>query len=111
MEARMHIIDVWVNCPDEDVADAISDALIEERLAACANVFPSINSSYRWKGTVEKENEIPLLLKTRADHFVAVCKRVRELHPYETPSIIGLKLEFVDPDYAQWVLEETEAAH
>lgn len=107
----MSIIDVWVNCPDETVANAISDTLIAERLVACANVFPSIHSAYRWKGKLEKEREIPLILKTRADHFEAVCKRVRELHPYETPSIIGMELKYVDPDYAKWVVEETHAAN
>ena len=106
----MSIIDIWVNCPDENVAGGIANALIGERLVACANVFASIHSAYRWRGEIEKETEVPLVLKTRADHFEAVCKKVRELHPYETPSIIALKIDFVDPDYAQWVLDETRAA-
>lgn len=103
----MKIIDVWVNCPSGSVARSISEALVEERLAACTNTFGSIDSAYHWKGKVEHETEVPLLIKTRDDLFDAVSRRVRALHPYETPGIMAVEVVRVNPDYASWVAEET----
>lgn len=103
----MTILDVWINCPSGDVAHDISEALVAERLAACTNTFAEIQSAFHWKGRVERETEIPLLVKTRADLFDAVCDRVRALHPYETPGIMAVEITRVNQDYLEWVMEET----
>jgi periplasmic divalent cation tolerance protein len=102
------MIDIWINCPDLATAGKISAALISARQVACANIFPEIQSSYRWKGRIENETEVPLLVKTREENFNAVVERLRELHPYETPAIIGVPVEFVNEDYLQWVYSETD---
>lgn len=104
----MKMIEIWINCPDRETARNISDALISRRRIACSNIFPDIQSSYRWKGKIENESEIPLLLKTREENFSAVVDDVREMHPYETPSIIGLGVDLVNEDYLAWVYSETE---
>lgn len=103
----MTILDVWINCPSADVAHDISEALVAERLAACTNTFAEIQSAFHWKSKVERETEIPLLVKTRADLFDAVCDRVRALHPYETPGIMAVEIARVNQDYLDWVMEET----
>lgn len=103
----MTILDVWINCPSGDVAHDISEALVAERLAACTNTFAEIQSAFHWKGRVERATEVPLLVKTRADLFDAVCDRVRALHPYETPGIMAVEIAQVNQDYLDWVLEET----
>ncbi len=103
----MTIIDVWINCPSNDVARDISEALVSERLAACTNTFAEIQSAFHWKGGVERETEVPLLVKTRDDLFDAVCRRVEALHPYETPGIMALEVKHVNRDYLEWVVEET----
>jgi len=105
--SNMNIIDVWINCPSEDVAREISDALVAERLAACTNTFGAIQSAFHWKGRVEREPEVALLVKTRSDLFEAVCERVTGIHPYEAPGIMGLDVSYVNEDYKQWVMEET----
>lgn len=105
----MTIIDIWINCPSGDVAHEISESLVGERLAACTNTFTEIQSAFHWKGRVERETEIPLLVKTREDLFDAVCERVRALHPYETPGIMALEVKHVNRDYMDWVLAETGA--
>ncbi|HSH43713.1 MAG TPA: divalent-cation tolerance protein CutA [Arenicellales bacterium] len=105
----MTLIDVWINCPDADVAHAISEALVAERLAACTNTFAPIQSAFHWKGRVERESEVPLLVKTRDELFDQLCERVRELHPYETPGIMALRIDRVNDDYHDWVLEETRS--
>ncbi len=106
MQARF--IDVWVNCPDRETAAKIADACVGEKLAACANVFPSISSIYRWKGKVERAEEVPLLLKSRSRLFQPLAARIKELHPYEVPSIIAAELPLVETDYARWLASETQ---
>lgn len=104
---KAEAVDIWINCPDKATADGIADALIERRLAACANVLGPIESAYHWKGKVEREPEVPLVLKTRAALFDRVVAAVRDLHPYETPSVIGLPIAMVNDDYLQWIVDET----
>lgn len=106
----LRFIDIWINCPDRATAERIAEAVVAERLAACANVFGPISSVYRWKGPVERAEEIPLLLKTRAALFDAVAARVKALHPYETPSIVAAALTAVEENYGAWLAAETEDA-
>ena len=107
-----HFVDVWINCPDKPTAEAIAEACIAEaciadKLAACANIFAPIDSLYRWQGAVERDGEVPLLLKTRAELFDAVCERVRPLHPYEVPAIVATAITEIDQPYAEWLRRET----
>ena len=106
----MKLLDVWINCPDQQCAETISSQLLERRLVACSNIYPPVKSAYHWQGKIESEQEIPLLLKTRDSLFEELCKLVKELHPYEVPSIIGIPIEFVNDDYRRWLEKETEAA-
>jgi periplasmic divalent cation tolerance protein len=106
----MKLIEIQVNCPSLEVAQMIADRLLEQRLVACSNIHAEIQSSYHWKGSIERENEIPLVLKTREELFESVAARVGSLHPYETPSIIGLPVEWVNRDYLSWIYRETAAA-
>lgn len=100
-------VDVWVNCPDRATAGTIADALVGEKLAACANILSPIESVYRWRGAVERADEVPLVLKTRAALFDALCARVKALHPYEIPSIAAVELPLVDKACAAWLAAET----
>lgn len=103
----MRLLDIWINCPDRGTARAIADDLIARRLAACANIYPAIESLYRWQGRIEKADETPLLIKTRAEHFEAVAAAARALHPDEVPAIHALEAAAVLPDYLAWVEDET----
>jgi len=100
-------LDVWVNCPDRATAEAIAADCIERRLAACANIFAPISSLYHWKGKVESDEEVPLVLKTRREFFDAVCAAVKARHPFEVPSIVATELVAVDEAYADWLRAET----
>lgn len=103
----MKMIEIWVNCPERETARRIATALMEKRLVACANIFPEIESLYRWKGAIEDEPEVPLVVKTREELFTEVAGEVQQLHPYETPSIIGIPVEEVNRDYLEWIYAET----
>jgi periplasmic divalent cation tolerance protein len=90
----------------EAEAEAIAGALVAERLAACVQLSP-IRSRYVWKGEVARDDEILLLIKTKAALFEAVRTRVRALHSYETPEIVMLPVTAGDADYLAWIAAET----
>lgn len=98
---------IITNCPDEEVANAIALALVEEKLAACVNLLPRVQSVYRWQGAVESASEIPLLIKSTATCYAVIETRIRELHPYETPEIIAMPITHGLPAYLNWLAGET----
>lgn len=97
-----HIV-VLITASSADEATAIGRALVHERLAACANLVPSIASTYWWQGKVEEAGEALLVLKTRDDLLDAVVRRVRELHSYTVPEVIALPILGGNPDYLRWI--------
>ncbi|MGD9505559.1 MAG: divalent-cation tolerance protein CutA [Syntrophobacteraceae bacterium] len=101
------VLVVFVTVGDEEEAVKMAKTVVEENLAACANLVPRIRSIYRWKGEMYDEQEILLIMKTRTALFNSLQSRVRELHSYETPEIIGFPLTHGMPDYMRWVLEST----
>ena len=103
----MKIVEIWINCPTREVAEQIADSLVSRRLVACANIHGDIHSTYHWQQKVEREKEIPLLLKTREELFDRIVEEVRQIHPYDTPSIIGIPVTLVNNDYREWVIRET----
>jgi periplasmic divalent cation tolerance protein len=71
-------------------ATALARTLVEERLAACVNVLPAMTSIYRWKGTVEQEQEQQLVIKTDRSQVMALETRLKAVHPYELPEFLVL---------------------
>jgi periplasmic divalent cation tolerance protein len=94
---------LFVTAASEEEAAFIGRALVEEGLAACANVIPSIRSIYRWKGKIWDERETLIIIKSREDLFERIRSRVKELHSYEVPEITAIKLDRGDADYLQWI--------
>lgn len=89
---------------------AISAALVSERLAACVNALPGVCSTYRWEGAVESATEVLLLIKTQALRLPRLEARLRELHPYDVPEIIALPLSEGSGPYLDWIAQSTMAA-
>ena len=98
---------VLTNCPDEATANALALAVLEDKLAACVNLLPSIQSVYRWRGAIESAVEIPLLIKSTAANYPALEAKIRELHPYDVPEIIALPITHGLPAYLDWLSAET----
>jgi periplasmic divalent cation tolerance protein len=94
---------IFVTAASEQEAAAIGKAVVEEGLAACANIIPAIRSIYRWKETIWDERESLIIIKSRDDLFDRIRNRVKELHSYEVPEITAIKLEQGDPAYLQWI--------
>ena len=89
--------------PDVEIARRISSQLVTERFAACANIFPSIESVYRWKDKIESGNETLVFFKVSEDRQLAFQDKLRSLHPYDVPEIIFIPVAAGLPEYLQWV--------
>ena len=99
---------VFVTAPP-DTATELARRLVEERLAACANVIPGLRSIFRWKGAVQDEPETLLVMKTQEARLTALMERVLALHPHDTPEVIALEPSAGLPAYLAWVVAETTA--
>src|SRR5580704_339689 len=98
---------VYTTYPSIVEAERAGRVLVERRLCACVNILPSMASIYWWQGTVERGDEVVMIIKTRAGLTEAVRGAVKEMHSYTTPAILVIPLESVDPDYHAWIVAET----
>jgi len=101
-------ITVFITAPNEEEASKISRTIVEERLAACVNIIRSVRSIYRWQGRIEDESEVLMVVKTKRTLFDRLQKRVKELHTYAVPEIIGLPVIEGSKEYLDWLEQETE---
>ncbi len=100
---------VYMTAASRDEARKIGRALVEERLAACANVIDGMESVYWWQGKLTEDRETVLIAKTRAELVPALTERVRALHSYTVPCVVALPLMGGNPDYMAWLEAETKA--
>ena len=97
---------VLSTCSSEEEARMIARSLVEKRLAACVQLVPGLRSVYRWKGEIEEESEILLVIKSRRDLFRRLEAELRKLHSYETPEIVALTVVDGSADYLEWLDRE-----
>lgn len=93
--------------PSVEAARQIGTSLVEMQLAACVNLIPSVESIYRWHGSVETSGETLAVFKTSAAVFPEFERALASQHPYEVPEIVAIEPRDVAPAYAAWVLGET----
>ena len=86
----------------EDAARVVR-VLVEERLIACGNLLPGVRSLYRWEGAVADQAEVIVLMKTRKQDWAALISRLHELHPYDTPELIAVRIAAGAPKYMAWL--------
>lgn len=95
---------VFVTCANRREAAKIARAIVEARLAACANILPGrLHSIYRWKGKVESARETMIILKTSRRRFDALRRKIERLHSYNTPEIIALPITIGARKYLAWI--------
>mgnify|MGYP002000549864 CR=1 FL=1 len=94
---------ILVTASNKKEAEIIAKLLIEERLAACVNIVPTISSIYSWEGKVHHENESLMLIKTTRDMFDHVNEKVEAIHSYDTVEIISLEITQGSTKYLQWI--------
>lgn len=95
--------------PSMDEAEKIAAALLDARKAACVNVVPGIRSHYRWRGKVEHDDELLLIIKTRAAALGDAERILKENHSYETPEVVAVEAAGGSADYLKWIDDEVEA--
>ncbi|MGH7510624.1 MAG: divalent-cation tolerance protein CutA [Gemmatimonadales bacterium] len=102
-------LQVTTTWPDEATAQSAAARLVEEHLAACAQVLGPVSSIYRWQGEIERAAEWYCHLKTTSRRLPALQARIRELHPYEVAEIIAVPILGGHPDYLRWIEESVSA--
>ncbi len=98
---------VLCTCP-KDSADKIADVVLSKRLVACVNIISGIKSKYWWEGKINTEEESLLIMKTRSDLVPELTDKIKEIHPYKVPEIITFRIMEGNPDYLEWIAEETK---
>lgn len=104
-----HII-VLSTAPNMEEAASIGKKIVDEGLAACCNILPGMKSIYVWKGKAYDEAEVLSIFKTRASLFELLKDRIKELHSYEVPEIIAVKIESGLKEYLVWIEDSTKEA-
>ena len=99
------VLTVFTTWPDLETARTGARTLVEERLVACGNIVPGVESIYRWEGKVETGEEVLVIFKTTAGNYPALETRVRALHPYEVPEVLAVRVADGLPAYLRWVVE------
>jgi len=94
---------VFSTFPDADTARRVGRTVVEEKLAACVNLLPQIESIYRWKGAIETASEVLALIKSTTWKYQLLEARIRELHPYEVPEIISVRIDAGHLEYVRWI--------
>ena len=100
------VVTVYAVFADAAEADRIARILVEERLAACANILAPCRSIYRWQGRVEEAQEVPVLFKTRSDAAQRLIDRLDALHSYDVPAAVAWPIAAAHPAYREWIAVE-----
>ncbi len=101
---------VYITFPQQKHAEEAGAILVNERLAACVNIYPNIKSLYQWQGTLHNENETVIVAKTTAKLVPELMQRVKELHSYDCPAMLSFAADQVYKPYETWLNSELENA-
>lgn len=98
---------VLSTCPESAVAEKIANELVQDRLAACVQIIPGVQSFFRWAGKVDNQDELLMFIKTTADKYGELEMKIKTLHPYELPEIIAVPISTGFSDYLSWIEDNT----
>lgn len=100
------MIYIFWTCKDASEAEFIAEKLLEEKLIACANIFPEVTSIYKWNQSICKSKEIKVIFKTIPENFEQIQAKILKLGSYEVPEISQITIEKLNPAYAHWLTSE-----
>lgn len=98
---------IYVTCPDFETAEKLGSYMVSNRYAACVNIVPSVKSIYWWEGEVQKEDEVLLIFKTKAELFSVFEENIKKHHAYSVPEVIAVRVEAGNREYLSWIEKET----
>ena len=96
---------VWCPFPDSETAREVANQLLREKLIACANILPQVESVFEWQGECSSSTEAAVLFKTNSETLEVLVSRLAECHPYEAPAIVGWKCDSSHPLTLNWLTE------
>lgn len=94
---------IYVTFPNTSEAENIGQELVAAKLAACVNIFPTITSIYRWQNTMQREQEVAMLIKTRADYYEKIEKKLTSTHSYDTCCVLKIPLTAGSEKFLRWI--------
>lgn len=101
--AKNSLLLAFCNCPDEQIAQDLAYWLVQDRLAACVNILPAVQSIYRWQGKLETATESTLLIKTDSANLELIKTELVNRHPYELPELVTVCINNGLPPYLRWL--------
>lgn len=99
---------VYVTVPNREAGKKLAHSIVKERLAACVNIVPGVESVYEWKGEVQVDNEELLIIKTRESLLASLTEHVKANHEYDVPEVIALPITGGHIPYLEWVKNNTK---
>jgi periplasmic divalent cation tolerance protein len=99
---------IYTTTRNEAESKKIAEALIKEKLVACANIIPRVFSIYEWQGKIEEENESSIIMKTRQNLVKETIARIKELHSYDVPGIEVIDIVEGNDNYFEWIEKVTK---
>ncbi|XP_028759391.1 protein CutA 1, chloroplastic [Neltuma alba] len=99
---------VYVTVPSKEAGKKLAESIVKEKLAACVNRVPGIESVYQWKGEIQTDSEELLIIKTRQSLLEALTEHVKANHEYETPEVISLPIAGGNLKYLEWIKDSTQ---
>lgn len=99
---------IYITTSNSEESEKIAKTLLKEKIVACANIIPQMNSFYWWEGKIEEDEESILILKTRKDHLDRVITRVKEIHSYDIPCILEIKVKSASSEYLKWLEDQMQ---
>ncbi len=109
MDQGADMIVLYTTFPNEKEARKVGSELVEEKLAACVNIFPGMVSIYRWEGAIENGSEVAMLVKTRKELESQALEALAAKHPYSVPALIVFEPRRVAASYLEWLREQTSS--
>lgn len=104
------MVTLMTTCPDDGIARQIAVALVSDGLAACVQRIPGVQSTYVWKGELQEDHEVLLLIKTLRDSLPLLAERIRALHPYDVPELLVVPAYAGNEAYGEWVRKSVHTA-
>ncbi len=101
------VVLLYVTVPNPEEGRRLGRILVEERLAACVNLFPGMQSLYWWEGKIQEDQEAVIIVKTRKGLVPRVQNRILDLHPYSCPCILEIPVSGGYKDFMAWIKTET----
>lgn len=98
----------YVTTPTEEVAKRLAQGLVESKMAACVNIVPSVTSIYKWKGEIQNDQEVLMIIKTKTTRVPDITTYIRKNHPYEVCEVITTQITGGNEPYLEWLRTSVE---